>query len=106
MIDDDDIPAAGLLTEQEICGRPALVFWQPEAIRAFPGDAEQLKAIERLEAAMIRYPTVTVLYHIEQVDGHHVTFKTSENRGCIFVTVALGRPIVNRLPQELINEPD
>lgn len=106
MIDDDDFPAQDMLTEQRICGRLALVCWELEAIRAFPRPADRLKVIERLEAAIIRYATVTVLYHIEQIDGHHVTFKTLEDRGCNFVTIWLGRPIVNRLPQELLDEPD
>ncbi|MDP3196935.1 hypothetical protein [Tabrizicola sp.] len=104
MIDDDDIPAEGVFTDQRIWGLPAKLWWQQEVMRAFPKVEDRLKVLEPLEAAMIRYGTTTLLYHLEEVAGHYVTFDSAEDEEFIYVNVSLGGPILIDLPEELLRE--
>lgn len=103
MINDDneDIPAEGVFTDQRLWGRPAKVWWQQEVMRAFPSVEDRLKVLEPLEAAMIGYGTTTLFYHLEEIAGHYVTFKSADDETFIYVNVRLGAPILVDLPEPL-----
>ena len=106
MIDDDDIPAEGVITDQWIWGRPAKVWWDPEVMRAFPRVGDRLKVLEPLEAAMIDYGATTFFYHLERVAEHWVAFQTADDDDFIYVNVRLGAPMLVSLPKELLEKPN
>jgi hypothetical protein len=93
MLDDDDIPAEGVFTDQWIWGRRAKVWFQKEVMLAFPRVEDRLPILQALEATMIGCGTAELFYHMERMGDRFVLYESAEDEGCIYVNVRIGAPI-------------
>lgn len=89
-----DGTVGGIVTEERVLGRRAVVSWSQDAVETFTSATSRALVIAALEREMIACGQATLYYQAADIDRAYVVFASSEAETAIHITVRIGQPMI------------